>query len=376
MSLDIGPDLPERPGLGQEQSQQKPAAAPVDPGLAALQQLTDGAVSQIYGSENAAVAGARLTELGHFDRDQASAVLRDNPEALGPVQDRALATQLAEALPSVYASTDIARPPITAETIERDGVTYAVQGLDRVRDEDGATRLVGRSNEPNVAYVDRERGFPYTFHVRAFHEDTSFYGFSGDNRGFTTSTALGVTSRVQQTIVLDTRDDTLRQTSRSDPTHGLGQTDTAVPESGVITGPNRVVNRGEAVETHTFGTYVQGANPITPAGLTPNIDVDGRFSVTEDLERGILHVDATFKGDNFPNTEAFVTDSRGESVFIAVATRTGTPLSLRGENADNPIMNGSMDIRLDSNGRFTGVSQGGREYTVQQWNNHVTDAPQ
>lgn len=375
MSLDLAPDRTERAGLSQDQGPTQTAPT-ADPGLTALQRLTDGAVSQIYGRENAGLAGARLEELGQFDREQAATVLRETPEALAPVEgNRAVATQLADALPAVYASTDIARPPVTAETIERGGVTYAVEGLQRVRDERGATRLVGASNEPAVAYLDRERGFPYTFHVRAFHPDKSFYGFDGDNRGF--STSLNVTSRVQQTITLDTSTDRLTQSSSSSPTGDVfGRTGQATPESGFI-GGDRVVNQGEAVETHSFDTYVQGSNPLTPAFATPNIDVDGHFNVTEDLARGRLHIDAAFKGDNFPNSEAFVTDSQGTSVFIAAGTLSGNPItSLPGENANRPIMNATFDIHLDSAGRFTGVTAGGRDYTVQQWNDRVTGNPQ
>ncbi len=379
MSLDIGPDRPDRADLSQEQTLTR-SAPPVDPGIAALQQLTNGAVSQIYGRENAGMAGARLEELGHFDREQAAEVLRDNPEALAPVQDRAVAAQLAEVLPSIYASTDIARPPVMAETLERDGVTYNIEGLQRVRDERGATHLVGASNEPSVAYLDRERGFPYTFHVRAFHPDASFGGgFDGDNRSF--STSLDVTSRIQQEVTLDTSTDGLTQRSWSDESHNpyyplispwLPTRATETPESG--THSHRVQNSGADVEQHSFTSYVQGNNPLVPG--SPNIDVDGHFTVTEDLARGRLHIRATFKGDNFPNTESFVTDRGGHAVFIATGTLDGSPLDLIGEHQDRQVMRADLEVHLDRNGMFTGVSSGGRDYTVAQWNTRVQQNPQ
>ncbi len=378
MSLDIGPDRSLALDVSRDQDATQTATS-IDPGIAALQQVTNAAVTQAYGRENADVAGARLEELGQFDRERAVETVRDRPETLGPVQDPAAASRLAEALPVVYASTDIARPPVTAETLERDGVTYAVQGLDRVRDDQGTTRLVGQSNEQAVAYVDRERGFPYTFHVRAFHPDSTFGGgFDGDNRGF--STSLDVTSRIQQEITLNTSTDQISQRSWSDQSvykDPTGLTDralrrTAVPESGVS--DYRLNNANEAVETHTFNTSVQGNNPLVPG--SPNIDVDGRFTVTEDLARGQLRVQAQFNGDNFPNSESFVTDSRGVAVSIAAGTLAGTPFSLVGEHADRPIMNADLIIKLDGQGNFTGVTSGGRDYTIAQWNAQVQQNPQ
>lgn len=182
MSLDIGPDRSLTPALAQTPTQ---PVAPIERGLAGLEHVTRGAVAQVYGPENADVVGARLEELGQFDRGRAVETMRDRPEALGPAQNPAAAERLATALPEIYASTDIARPPITAESIERDGVTYAVQGLDRERDEQGATHLVGSSNEREVAYMDRDRQWPYTVHIRAFHPDAEFMtGYRGDNREF------------------------------------------------------------------------------------------------------------------------------------------------------------------------------------------------
>ncbi len=317
MSLDIGPDRSLTPAVAQEQAPERPAA-PVDPGLATLQHLTDGAVAAAYGPENAAVAGARLTELGHFDREQAVAVLRDTPEALGPVQDPAMAARLAEALPSIYQSTDIARPPVTAETLERDGVTYAVQGLDRVRDEQGATHLAGSSDRQAVAYVDRDRQWPYTIHIRAFHPDAKFMtGFRGDNRDF--STSLDVTSRIEQTIILGTGNGSGRVRPlqpTSDPSHHDSYPDflndrVAQPTGGVSHYTS--VQNPYGNETEAFRTHFEGHNRLIPIQI--DINVNGRFTVSEDLSEDKLYLTARFDGDNFPNTEAFITDRSGISVL-------------------------------------------------------------
>lgn len=379
MSLDIGPDRTDRAGLSQEQSPAQPTP-PIDPGLAALQRLTDGTVSRIYGPENAALAGARLEEIGHFDREQAAAVLRDAPEALGPVQNRATAMQLAEALPSIYASTDIARPPITTETLERDGVTYAVEGLDPVRDERGATHLVGESNEQAVTYLDRDRHWPYTIHIRAFHPDAEFMtGYRGDNRDF--STSLDVTSRIQQTIVLGAGTGTDRVRSlrpTSDPSHHDAypgfMNDVAAQPTGGVTAYSSVQNP-YGNETEIFRTHFEGHNRLIPISI--DINVNARFTVSEDLPNGKLYVTARFDGDNFPNTEAFITDKSGRSVFIATETLHGNELiNLIGHN-HNTIMRARLIINIDQGGGFTGVTGPDQQiYSVDAWNDHVRQNPQ
>ncbi len=377
MSLDIGLDRSLTQDVSRNQGVTQTVTR-IDPGIAALQQVTNAAVTQAYGHANADVAGARLEELGQFDRERAVETVRDNPGALGPVQDRAAAARLAKALPVVYASVDIARPPITAGTLEHDGVMYAVQGLNRVRDESGATQLAARSNERAVAYLDRERGFPYTFHIRAFHPDASFGGvpllvpdFTGDDRGF--STSLRVSSRVQQTIVLDTSDDTLTTEDGSSPSHHpWRESREADPTSSIDR--RRVTVVDSEREGHVFDTQVQGSNPLVPG--SPNIDVDGHFNVYEDLANGRLTIESRFTGDNFPNTEAFVTDNRGTSVFLSVAKYEGSPLSLMGENHNRLIMQSNIQISLSQNGAFTGITSNGRTYTPSQWNNFVRQNPQ
>lgn len=378
MSLDIGPDRSLSPTIAQEHRPEQ-AASPIDPGIAALQQVTNAAVTQAYGRENADVAGARLEELGQFDRERAVEVVRDNPEALGPVQNPVAAERLAAALPSIYASTDIARPPITAETLERDGVTYAVQGLDRVRDEQGAPHLVGSSNEQAVAYLDREGHWPYTIHIRAFHPDAEFVtGYRGDNRKFSTSLEAGTTSRIHQVVNLDTGPDTLTSPRPiSDPSHHDWYPDRFNDRAAQPTGRAYnydVQNNTFGNEIHSFSTEFAGHNALIDS--SPDINVNGSFSITESIETGKLHISARVNGDHFPNTEAFIVDRFGTALFIGTATKTGNELqSLSGDN-HRAIFKSDFAANINSQGHFTGVTYRGRDYSVNQWNDFVRDHPQ
>lgn len=107
---------------------------------------------------------------------------------------------------------------------------------------------------------------------------------------------------------------------------------------------------------------------MTPGILTPDIDVRSSFSITENLEKGILSIGADIKGDNFPSAEAFLTDKKGNSIFIGVSSLSGSVLtSLWGDNYRDMI-NANFDININNKGVFTGVTVGDRNFTREEWN--------
>ena len=74
-------------------------------------------------------------------------------------------------------------------------------------------------------------------------------------------------------------------------------------------------------------------------------------------------------GDNFPSTEAFITDPSGQSVFLGIGFYEGNPYtSLTGTNEDRAITDFSLTVRTDKDGNFTGVSIGKTNYTISEWN--------
>lgn len=122
-------------------------------------------------------------------------------------------------------------------------------------------------------------------------------------------------------------------------------------------------------ETEIFRTRFQGHNALL---ILTDINVSGRFSISEDLEAGKLYVDARFHGDNFPNTESFITDRFGTSIFIATGTLEGDEIRSLFGNTRREIMDARFIIDLDRQGRFTGVTgPNQRYYTASQWNDHV-----
>jgi hypothetical protein len=106
----------------------------------------------------------------------------------------------------------------------------------------------------------------------------------------------------------------------------------------------------------------------------PAIDVFSKFSITENKKAGTLDISGSLKGDNFPSTEAFLTDPSGNSVFIGIGYYEGSPFSsLAGENKRD-ISRFRFSISTDKKGNFTGVKMGEKSYSVSDWNKKFQQA--
>ncbi|MFZ4863220.1 hypothetical protein ACL9RF_13670 [Sphingobacterium sp. Mn56C] len=124
-------------------------------------------------------------------------------------------------------------------------------------------------------------------------------------------------------------------------------------------------SNGDA-KTFNFGAHVAGSNPMVPGA--PNIDVFSDFSITENKKAGTLNISGKLTGDNFPSTEAFITDPSGQNLFIGVGFYEGLPFSsLDGENKRD-ITSFRFSISTDKKGNFTGVKVGDKSYSINDWN--------
>jgi RHS repeat-associated protein len=241
-------------------------------------------------------------------------------------------------------------------------------------------------NNP-LAYVDVDGHIPYPITIRSFAPFVAFGAFGspggayhGDNRGYSTRTS--VSSRVTQNIAFDTDLTTVQETARSDPSWLVvnpSDQRTAVPESQV-TNPLRISRSGDT-RTFAFGTWYGGGNPFVPLpGVITQIDVFASFTIVENQKARTLDINAVLVGDNFPATEAFISDPSGQAVFIGVGfyendlgKDAGPARYLLGQN-QRPISNMSLQIGLDSKGNFSSVRYAGRSYTLAQWNRLFTSA--
>jgi RHS repeat-associated protein len=235
-------------------------------------------------------------------------------------------------------------------------------------------------NNP-VILTDPDGRIPYPITIRGFAPFKVFgFGFHGDGRGYSVG---DVSARVHQKINFDTDKTSMTTSAWSSPTSRVsdpGNKKTGTP-SVKFTGDFTITNNGDD-KTFGFSSHVAGGNPLTPKALTPNIDIFSDFSITENKRAGTLSISGKLTGDNFPSTEAFITDPSGQNVFIGVGqigkgvgANTGPFTELPGENADRPITSFNFTIIKDKKGNFTGVKEGKTTYSISEWNKRFTSKP-
>ncbi|MCK0203072.1 RHS repeat-associated core domain-containing protein [Ornithobacterium rhinotracheale] len=232
-------------------------------------------------------------------------------------------------------------------------------------------------NNP-INFVDFDGNIPYPITIRAFAPFKKFgYGFHGDNRGFTTY--QGVSSRMTNWIAFDTDKTSITTGGYSSPTYHTkfpNYKKTAHPTVKFRDGLS-ITKKGD-LKTFKFGTHSKAANPLTPPG-TPNIDIFSDFTITENKKAGTLSIRGNLTGDNFPSTEAFITDPSGQAVFIGIGQidasvnkETGPFTELPGEHSTKPITSFDFTITTDNKGIFIGVQQGKVTYSIKEWNSQFT----
>ena len=220
-------------------------------------------------------------------------------------------------------------------------------------------------NNPAI-FRDPTGAISYPIHIRSFVPKDVFGGYfrgDGGTRGFTTS--LSASARIHQRINFDTDKVTISAQASSSPSQSTlsHDSDTSVPSAYVYVA--RMLRHGDSRTFH-FRTHAYGQNPKVPTAVSPYLDVFSDFSITE--SDGLLSISGSLKGDNFPATEAFITDPSGQSVFIGVGVFEGSPLfKLPGLNRRD-ITSFRFGITTDSEGNFTGVRYNGKYYSISDWN--------
>jgi RHS repeat-associated protein len=233
-------------------------------------------------------------------------------------------------------------------------------------------------NNP-INMVDPDGRIPYPITIRGFAPFKEFgFGFHGDGRGYSTG---NVSARVHQKINFDTDKTTMTTTAWSSPTWKTSDPSnkkTAIPSVN-FTGDFTIKQNGDN-KTFGFGSHVAAANPLTPPG-TPNIDIFSNFSITENKKAGTLSISGSLRGDNFPSTEAFITDPAGKNLFIGIGQiaagvdKDWGPLKELPFENTRPITSFNFTVTTDKNGNFTGVQQGKTTYTLDAWNKLFTSKP-
>lgn len=228
-----------------------------------------------------------------------------------------------------------------------------------------------------IRYRDYDGQVPYPITIRSFAPFSSFgFGYHGDNRGYSTSTSA--TARVHQQINFDTDKTGISARAWSSPTFRTNNpNDAKTAKSTVEFTDNLSINNSGSSKNFKFGTHSAGSNPDVKG--SPDIDVFSKFSITSDTKTGSLNISGSLTGDNFPSTEAFISDPSGKSIFLGIGqigsdvSKNWGPLTeLPFSNSNNPITSFDITITTDNKGNFTGIQYGGANYSITDWNKKFT----
>ncbi|SFT76529.1 RHS repeat-associated core domain-containing protein [Chryseobacterium formosense] len=219
-----------------------------------------------------------------------------------------------------------------------------------------------------IRFIDPDGMWPYPVITRSFAPFPTFGGgFSGDRRGY--STSQNVTSRLSHSYVMNTDNHTYTNygASSSPSSHPYLGAATANNDVGTISNAVYTTNKDGSTTT-SWTAKMAGSNPLTPGGLTPDIDVTTNFSLTENKAAGILGISVKQTGDAFPSAETMIGDTAGNQLMVGVSPAVGNPIvNLFGDN-NRPMMSNNFTVTMDENGVFTGVQQGDKTYSVGDWN--------
>lgn len=258
----------------------------------------------------------------------------------------------------------IARSNLASDFINDFGRQVSFSSSNILSDESLLGMELGFASSSNIPYPITIRSFaPFEYFGGGFHGD-------GANRNYTLDP--NATARVHQRIEFDTDSTTLQTNAWSSPTFHSLYPDFQMTETPAIEiGDFNIIENGTS-KTFNFDTHYAGANPLTPGA--PSIDVFSDFSITENKANGTLKIEGSLTGDNFPSTEAFITDPSGQELFIGIGIYEGSPFtSLWGSNSDNPITDYEFVINTNSTGNFESITANGETYSIAEWNNLFED---
>jgi hypothetical protein len=182
--------------------------------------------------------------------------------------------------------------------------------------------------------------------------------YHGDARGFSLDTGPGVTARVHTYLEVDVTNGTaVSQRAWCDESRGPWMAvGPAAQATGTVDATFVVTRKGQAVQALIeYGA----SNPLVLGAP----DIDARAELTFSVGTGILTIDASISGDQFPACEAFVKDPLGTRIFMggfAPANKGQLMRLYGGMNKPQEVwFDTHVVIKTDPTGSFLDVQGGG-----------------
>jgi len=282
----------------------------------------------------------------------------------------------------------------------------------KVKEDGTPNQLEVRFSRLNPSYVFDIR----SFHPQKYFEKWTGFSFDGDNRNFSLKDSFfnkngeeaqehQVTSRVWQQVTLGLNKNPVISTSRTEsnpsantvfPIANAGGKENYVKQRFKPRGEAKAsVQKAEGLWTMALDTYFWGQNhsftgskeltiyddwrrtdiPSAPTDTigdsirkgaekeiksrlpplkspVPDLDTRMKLWMNIDTQKLVMDVAVLVYGDGFPNTEAFITDSTGNKIFLGTYVRNGGPaIMLPGDNKRIHVGN-AFRIKLKPSGSF------------------------
>lgn len=108
---------------------------------------------------------------------------------------------------------------------------------------------------------------------------------------------------------------------------------------------------------------------------SPDIDVKASISLgvlDHDDGSSTIVISGTVFGDKFPANETYITDKKGQRIFLGVSGADGTPLkNLPGDN-NRTMQKFTVKVNFDADEKATSVDYNGTNYSIADWNKKFT----